>query len=505
MFARKTLLIMGSRITMGLFGFISWYFITNYIFVDYVGSVGFAISYIGLFGLITELGFSSAHIKRVSEGQDLGTCIGTYAAIKIVLLAAFTLLVFGSIWGYRNIYPQRDFANSYDEEVIYIMLAWSILAQLTVVITSTFIGKQQIAKAQVNLWVGALIQAVFTIIIVLNFNDVHILASTWVVGALVTLIMGVFMMRGTRIKPPTWHMIKDYTKFALPLMLVTGIAPIALYLDKLMVKLFWENADVAILWNAQKYAQLPQQISAAVVTVLFPAFSSLVSSGSIKKVRDLTRQAERYISMVMIPLILLLIAMATPFIVLVSDNAYTESGPIFAILLGWVAFRTLQNPYTAHFGSFDKPVYSLYISLLYMPLNLILNILLIPESIYGIPLAGLGGKGAAIATLTAASINYFFVRYLSSRLIKTGVNWRIFRHIVAAGIPACTLYIVQSQWVSLDRWFEISGAMALGLIIYLLLLILFREFTRKEVIFILDTMHPGKMLGYIRDEMKQRT
>jgi len=55
-----------------------------------------------MFNVIADLGFSAAHVKRISEGKDLGECIGTYATIKILLTVVMVALVISgiAIWKY---------------------------------------------------------------------------------------------------------------------------------------------------------------------------------------------------------------------------------------------------------------------------------------------------------------------------------------------------------------------------------------------------------------------
>ncbi len=503
MHARKTFLLMSTRIGMSLFGYVSWFFIANHIRLDYTGSVGFAISFIGLFGLITELGFSTAHIKRISEGKDVGRCVGTLLSIKVFLLLIFTAILFIAIWGYKNVYPRMDFTNSYDEQVIYLMLIWFIFNNLTSVVTNTFIGKQQIAKTQAVLFTAAVIQAVITIGVVVMVEDVYLLALTWVVGAIASFAISMVLMWRTipQIKPPTLAMMKSYTTFALPLMFVMALQPIVVNIDRVMIKLFYNNAQLAIYWNAQKFAMLPESVAASLGTVMFPAFSALIIAGKISRVRMLTHKAERYISMIITPIALILISISGPFILIFSDVQYAESAPIFSILMGWVMIRALVKPYMIHFASFDKPIYSLILSAVIMPLNIVLNLLFIPESIYGVPLLGMGAMGAALATLISAVINYAFVRYLSRKLIRTGVNTSVFRHIVSAGIVCCLIMLTQEYIYDITRFYEVIIFVGSGGLIYLGILIIFREFTRRDFDFFIDTFDIRKMYRYVKGEL----
>jgi len=500
MIARKSLLIMGSRLVMNFAGFVSWYFIAHYILINYTSSVGFAISYLGLLGLITDIGFSNAHVKRVSEGKDIGRCVGTYASIKITLLGLFAGLVFFSFFFYKNIYPGWDFANDYDQKVITLMLAWFIFSGLSQIPIQTFIGRQQMAKAQTALVISALVQSIVTIVIVLNYNNVYYLAYTWIIGSIVTLIASYLLFIGTPVKLPTFKFVKSYTSFALPLMFVAGATPIALNMDKVMIKLFLTDTAVGLYWNAQKYAQLPDALTQSVSTVLFPAMSSIAASGSMSHIKKITHSAERYLSMIIFPGAFILAAISEPFVYIFSGPQYVNSSIILSILMGWAVMKTLARPYSTHFLAFNKTKYFMVTSSAYLVTVMITNLVFIPDDIYGVRMLGLGAPGAALATLLAVSVNYFIIRWLSRRIIKTGFNRSIMIHLFSAGITGILLILL--QWVhAIGRIYELVGYALLGIFVYLLLLRVMNEFTKRDLDFFLDTFNVRKMYEYIVDEL----
>ncbi|MCK5459478.1 MAG: flippase, partial [Thermoplasmatales archaeon] len=87
MIARKSFLIVSSQFFARFLGWIGLFILAK-LWGDYapvaLGYIGFAMAFLTLFHLVAKFGFLEAHVKRISEGKDLGTCIGTYAAIKIL-------------------------------------------------------------------------------------------------------------------------------------------------------------------------------------------------------------------------------------------------------------------------------------------------------------------------------------------------------------------------------------------------------------------------------------
>jgi O-antigen/teichoic acid export membrane protein len=230
----------------------------------------------------------------------------------------------------------------------------------------------------------------------------------------------------------------------------------------------------------------------------------LIAIGSIGTVKRLTRVAEKYLSLFIIPLTFTLAALSKPFILIFSDVSYDTSAGVFFFLMGWVTMRALTRPYVAHFVSFNKTSYALFLTLIYVPLNVFFNIIFIPDSFLGIRLLGLGPVGAAIATFISAIINYILTRALSHRLVKIGVNTIVIRYLVAGGISACTLFLFQELLFEITRFYELIGFAALSLLSFIVILVVIKGLTKKDISFIMNTMDIKKMMNYITMELFER-
>jgi hypothetical protein len=68
---------------------------------------------------------------------------------------------------------------------------------------------------------------------------------------------------------------------------------------------------------------------------------------------------------------------------------------------------------------------------------------------------------------------------------------------------AVLYWISKSNIILIARWYHLALLGFIGLGIYFGILILLREFTRKDFDFILDTLSIRKMWKYITDEIKR--
>jgi O-antigen/teichoic acid export membrane protein len=148
MLSRKSALIVAVNILSAFVGWIGLVVIARLwggFAPTAVGVIGFGMAFVGMFNVIADLGFSAAHVKRISEGKDLGECIGTYAAIKILLTGIMAALVIGgiAIWKYVL---HNEFFDASKESIIYVFLIYYIFSNLASIALQTFVGRKEIAK-----------------------------------------------------------------------------------------------------------------------------------------------------------------------------------------------------------------------------------------------------------------------------------------------------------------------------------------------------------------------
>ena len=82
---RKSLLLLGSTWSGSALGMIVSILVGRTLGPAALGAIGFSTGIVGLLMAALLPGFSQAHLKRLSEGQDAGRCVGTMAAIQLGL------------------------------------------------------------------------------------------------------------------------------------------------------------------------------------------------------------------------------------------------------------------------------------------------------------------------------------------------------------------------------------------------------------------------------------
>jgi len=502
MIARKSALIIFIQILNGILGYIGLKFIALYMQPWEYGIIGFAYGFVALFSIFGKLGFDQTHVKRISEGKDFGICTATFAVIKTFLagfLASFAILSI-AVWKYVL---GRGFESPLHEQAVYIMLGYFVLFTLTQIMISTFNARKEIAKAQIPLFLYTLIRIGATAFVALYGLGPLALAYTYLLGEIFHIIFAFVLFRRYPVGKPSLDCFKDYSKFAVPMAVATSCAIIMTNIDKVIIQLFWSATQVGeyfAVYNLSRYIIL---FATSVGLLLFPAISEHHAKNDIKKIRSLVLKSERYLSMIIFPIIIIMIVLAEPIIHILLSDKYMPALPVLQVLPLFTLMAVLTRPYTSQLVGMNMPHITRNRVIIMVVINVILNLALIPQDIksIGINLAGLGAMGAAIATVVSYFVGLIYARVMVWKLTRVTGNIRILLHALAAGIMGFVLYQISNMFF-IVRWHHLLGVALLGMGVYLSVLYLFKEFTKDDFSFFIDTLNVKKMFRYIKDEIK---
>jgi len=528
--ARKSLLITVSKVIAQFIGWIGLAVLAKLwggFAPEAIGIIGFAMSFIAMFDLIADLGFYQAHVKKISEGKDLGSCIGTFAAIKILLTSLMIGVVLLSIFIWKNIF-HNEFYDATTESVVFVMLIYFVLADLTQIATVTFEAKKEIAKRELTyifeciktpLMILVAVAGVGTIATIqpaITWPDflsplqkfiaghaVGSLAMTYVFAILASFVVGLWLLRKYPIKKPRWDLGKEYAAFALPIMLISFIGVISVNIDKIMLGFFWTSTEVGYFFSMQQIMQMLMILHIAVGTVLFPTFSEYHTKKDVEKIKEAVCVSERYISMLMIPPVVFFVVFANPVIGTILSSAFYPAASTLIVLAIYVYILSLTRPCFALTSGINKPMIGAKIGAVMCSINIILNFFFIPKDGFLSPFGVNGPLGAATATFISGLIGYVWFKFTVKKLVGVKmVNSHIPRHIIAGLVMALVLYFLSSSILTI-RWYLLIVFAFIGLAIYLGVLYILKEFNKKDLKFFLNLLQPKEMLNYIKSELKE--
>jgi O-antigen/teichoic acid export membrane protein len=502
MIARKSTLIIITHLLNGLLGYVGLKFIALYMEPWEYGVIGFAYGFVTLFSIFGNFGFNAAHIKRVSEGKDLGTCIATFAATKIALAGLLASVVIGSVAVWKYILG-RGFETPFHETAVYIMLAYIVLLTVTHTMIYTYDAKKESVKSQLALFAYTVTKVIATIIVAYYGFGVLALAYTYLLGEIIHFAIALLFFKGYPIGRPSFECIRSYAKFAKPMAIASTSFVIMISIDKVFIQLFWSSTQVGeyfAIFNLSRFVIL---FVSAVGMLLFPTVSEYHAQNNMKKVKELVLKSERYLSMIIFPIVLIMVVLAEPLIHILISDKYTSALPVLHILPFFVLIEALSLPYVGKLQGMDMPEIVRNRYFIMMICNVSLNLVLIPREIkgIGIELAGLGGQGAAIATVVAYAVGLIYIRVIAWKLTGIKGNTRIFFHAVAAVVMSAILAHI-TRFAVISRWYELGGAALCGFVIYFALLYILKDFTKEDFNFFKDTVNVHEMIRYIKEELK---
>ena len=502
MLGRKSFLVTVNHFISYFTGWLGLFFISNFMAnPDFnYGVVQFALGLVSLFGFIGSF-FDSAHVKRYSGGQiEKDRCIGTFITLKslAVMVTAATIFFGMLIWQYVL---GRGFQSPTHQTAVYIILGFFILRTFGSIAGKTFRATKEIAKREVIRFMDQSVPTIFIIYVALTGGQAIELALTYVVGGALMSIVGIFYLKDIKIKKPSMDSIKSYWEFALPGFFSKIVGRLGNRVDIVMVQLFWSSSNVGLYAAGRQLAFIVNGLVAGVGTLIFPTISDYHSNGDWDSLRRTVEGAARYTSLIISPVIVFLILFPREVIYIMISSHFLPAAPVVRILAINSFFILYFKPFRYVITGTDRPKLSAKISIIGNTANIALNLILIPDSLFGIPLFGLKEVGAAIATLTAGISISLAKMVVSKKLADVSFTPGTILHILSAIFTGLVLFIWVDQVIPINRYYHLFIYGAAMVCIYTAVLYLLGEFTKTDWDYIMETINPKEMIKYIKEEL----
>jgi len=535
--ARKSFLIVSTRFIVRFLGWVGLVVLAKQwgsFAPEAMGIIGFAMSFLGLFNIIGNLGFDKAHIKRVSEGKDFGRCLGTFISIKLVLIVVMVTIILIGIYIWKTLLG-GGFTDATTESVVFVFILYYIFLNLQQITTFTFQGTKEIAKRQLVELAEGIVKTPLVLLVVtagVSIAGVSItpafswpdfleplrhflanhptgsLAMTYVFAVAAPFIVGVWLIRQYTVKKPNKKIFSSYFIFALPMLLTSVIGVIAHNVDKVTIGYFWDATEVGYYFTVQQVTNFLMMLYSSLSFVLFPTLSTLHAQNAQEKLRNTVNNAERHISMIMIPPVFFILVFSIPIIRIMLNTSFYPASSVLITLSFYHLFYGLNVPFGNLISGINRPSIVAKNTVFISILNIILNIIIIPEGGILSPLGVYGAFGAAVATLLSFFIGFIRLRFIARKHVKIKLFPSfLFKHFFAGSIMAVTLFLINKYVFTslfIMRWYHLLGLAGLGLLIYIVVLIVIKEFNKDDLWFYLDIINLKKMIIYIRDEFKRK-
>jgi O-antigen/teichoic acid export membrane protein len=383
-----------------LFGMFLAFFVTaivaRYLGPERYGTLMYAISFVGLFSFLASLGIDQILYREIIKNPEKESeLLGTSFVLKIIGGLIATLI---------TILISYFFINDLLEKKLIFIISLSFVFQSINVINYSFQSRLENKKITYITIITTIILSLLKIIVVFSNKGILFLSGILVLEPVIYGIFFIYYYSKYFGNIKSWNFntntAKNIIKWSAPLMLSTVFVLIYSRIDQVMLKYYLDSRAVGLYSSAVTLSEIWYFIPGIVVISLFP---SIINARENNKYIYNKRILKLTCFMVIISIMISIIGtiFARDILHLVFGLKFIDAYRVLQIYI-WssigISIGTVLNQYLIA-EKLSSTI--LYISIVGMIINVLLNFLLIGK--YGI-------NGSALATLisyTAGPLSVF--------------------------------------------------------------------------------------------------
>lgn len=413
-----------SQILASIVGFVATVYFTRTLGEEVYGFYAITLALVSWLGIIKNIGFGNAIIKRMSEGKEPYAYLAAGTSVKIFLLS-FVIL---------GVFVFRENVNNYIGEPVYEFVILILLATiLSGLINSGLKGMHKVHIYAILSPIKQLARAVLMILFVIFGWQLTGMLLGHALGTIFVTGVGLIIIRPQLVIPQRQHIVSlfEYAKFSwLGSMRKKTFSD----MDILVLGFFVSAGLTGVYAVAYTLAKFIDLFGDAISTTLFPEMSKLDAEDDKSMVGTLTNDALAFAGLFLIPGII----GAT----IIGDRLMRVYGPgfergetILVILILSLVFYSFTKQLLNTLNAIDRPDLAFRANGLFIISNLFLNITLVWQ---------IGWVGAGIATMTSAMVgliaSFYYTRlHVDFRLPVAEIG----RQTLAAGVMGVAVYGVR--------------------------------------------------------------
>lgn len=440
-----------------------------------VGRYLYALSYAALFSVIIDFGVQPVLIRAIAKDRT--------AARSIISNAIGIKTVFAIITAIAMFFAARV------TESDPIKIALITVACLTLVLDSvqlTFYavlrGYEKLNFEAVGVLIGQIITVTVGGIMLYLKQPLPYLMLAFVCGSLWNAAYSWRMamrVTGERFRF-AWNrsVWSEIIRLALPFAGAAIFVRIYSSADSILLNKLAGNAAAAYYGVPYKFVFAFQFVPIALAAALFPTYAREAEGGK-KRLGDLFWNAERYLMLIVVPLVAGMIALAGPIIITFYKAQYLPSIPIMEILAWCLIPSFLDYPVGALLNASHRQNVQTALMGVIMVMSIILNLILIPR---------FGGVGSACAALVGNSTLFLGGLLYAAKI--AAIPWKklslSFLRIAGSSAAMASVVVLAHESIKLQY------SIVLGVFVYFGALFLTRELGRHDIKRLTNILRPPK-------------
>lgn len=507
MFAQRSPIIIVQNAISAVFGYIGLFFILRYVGTTDWGFVAFGIGFVGVLSLVGDLGYSTAHTIKVSKGEDIGICNGTFLTIKLVLGFVFIGLVLASLEIWTTVL-HHGFQSPIEYWIILSLIPYYFFQNFTGFTYTYFRATLKSMRMSIPPTIEAILRNSIFIVLALvihnsigavpSYREALYISSTYSLTYSLYFIISLILGRPWKIKRTTRDMMKSYTLLALPLMLVASVGTVSGNIDKVVIQLFWHADPTGAFYTSQQISLVLTTLAGSLTIFFLPL---------LVKYRKLDGKAthnrsifvfENLLSLYILPFVVILAVLA-PYVMNIFTAGYIVYSELLTLLSIRAYFAAINTPYYSAIASRSLTRTIAKIDVFTLLLNIALILVLVPPDLFGFAGFSLEWNGAAVAMLAVSILSTIIYRVVVSRIESIKYNFHPVRHAVPAVAQLFAILLIEMFVVPKDILVLVPVAF-ISLLVYFGVALVMKETTVANLLRIVKSFDPRFLAKRFKEE-----
>jgi O-antigen/teichoic acid export membrane protein len=461
-----------------LFSFIYSILAARYLNVNDFGMLSLGISILGVGMTLAQLGityaarrFVSFYVSKGDFGRIKGTLIISYVISISGGFLIGTLLFFASdqisAWFFHN------------EALSPILKIFAIIipfSTFVLVSNEVFIAfKKPFYKAAVETLMDKVVRVLLLLLVIAFGGTVLHVSIAYLFGIFLAVIASSFFLykvSQSSLKSKAVYNYGEIIAFSMPLFFASVFAELMRRFDKLLVGHFMTSSDVGIYSIAFTFAELMSIGLVALSLLYYPIIAGFLQKQKKKLIGQMFESITRLSFIITFPIFLLIILFAEETLNILYGPSYMPGRIALIILSFGTMISVFLGPTMYTLEVFKEPKKIFYVIVFTALLNLILDLILIPQ--YGI----VGAAAAATISVIVQSIIFF---HLTKKKIEIRFRLDYYLKYVASGFISIILIFVLKNIIRINNNIFILILFGVSFIAsYGILLVLLKSFTEED-------------------------
>ena len=475
-----------------------------------MGILGYSMAFIGILSFLSDFGAGSVHRMHIKSGEDPAKCVGAYAVIRLVLLAIFTIVAFVMIelWR-RNVLGGTMPEDFQIIDSLQVFLIYYVLLGISQIATHTFDAMDSVASVYVPSILDLVVRVSFIIYVATTVigrgpSGPALLASSYVVGMIASTLLVAFLMLKVKISRPDRAILMKYMRSLAPVFVVTMIIVVDLYLDKAIVGYFWGDIEVGLYFGVQKMAIFVSVFSLSVATLILPSVTTYYTRKDVAASWDIVNQAERYVSLIVIPIAAFYLMWGSQMLTIFLTHEFASAVSVMDLLVISGTLVALVLPLRSAIAGAGSPKTLFWVGAGGLAFQVVLMLIFVPRELYGFPMFGMKGFGAALALLLTSIYLFFTLRYMAWRTAKIVPNSKSFKHLMSAIVMVGSMYVFAWLFAGTIDWIDLVLLAFVGFFAYSATAYGLGELELSDYRYFKSLLNPQGTLQYVVNEMLGR-